>query len=139
MEKTGPSVSSSLVRKDPWGAPCGRNNCTVCSHSPGDCSKKSIVYKWSCQICQEEEKQTWYFGESSRTLFERMVEHQKKMEKGDEESPLVEHHLEKHPGTTIRMKLELVKAQLKPLQRQVLEGQLVANATEGVELMNRKG
>ena len=61
------------------------------------------------------------------------------MEKGDTESPLVEHHQEMHPGVPIRMKLELIKSQLKPLQRQVLEGQLVANPKEGMQLMNRKG
>ena len=81
MEKTGPSISSSLVKKDPWGAPCGRDNCKVCNHSPGDCSKKSVVYEWICMTCKEEEKQTVYYGESSGTLFERLVEHQKKIEK----------------------------------------------------------
>ena len=44
-----------------------------------------------------------------------------------------------HPGVPIRMKPELVKSQLKPLQRQVLEGQLVANPKEGMQLMDRKG
>ena len=82
---------------------------------------------------------TEYYGESSRTLYERMVEHQRKMEKGDTESPLVEHHQEMHQDAPIKMKPELVRSQLKPLQRQVLEGQLVANATEDIQLMNRKG
>merc|ERR1711954_146269 len=97
MEKTGPSIASTLVKKDPWGTPCGREGCAVCTPSPGDCSKKSMVYRWSCSICKEEEKMTEYYGESSRTLFEIMVEHQRKMEKGDTESPLVEHHQDMPP------------------------------------------
>merc|ERR1712081_4092 len=125
-------MASTLVKKDPWGTPCGREGCAVCTHSPGDCSKKSVVYRWSCSICKEEERVTEYYGESSRTLYERMVEHQRKMEKGDTESPLVEHHQEMHPDVPIKMKLRLVKSQLKPLQRHVLQGQLVANPKEGV-------
>ena len=56
----------------------------------------------------------------------------------DEESPLIEHHKKSHPEAEWKMNLELVKYVVKPLQRQVLEGQLIANVPEGTELKNRK-
>ena len=72
--------------------------------------KKECGLQMELHKLQRRGKKTVYCGESSMTLFERMVEHQKKMEKHDVESPLVEHHQDMHPGVPIRMKLELVKA-----------------------------
>ena len=103
--------------------------------------KKSVVYKWTCLICQEAEKKTLYFGESSRTLYERMAEHMAQINKMDSENPTVDHHQTEHikEEDKPRLKLELVWRVVKPLERQVLEGYLIGNQNEDVLLMNRKG
>ena len=46
----------------------------------------------------EKGEKVYYIGESSRTLFDRGLEHLTAIKKGNKESPMVEHADEKHPG-----------------------------------------
>ena len=68
-----------------------------------------------------------------------MSEHLKQIKAGNNNSPMVEHQQEEHEGVPSSFKLELVKSTPKPLERQVLEGQLIRNPKPEVKLMNRKG
>ena len=139
VEKTGASISNVLVKRDPWESECLRPGCLTCTHSPGICGKKGVVYKFSCITCKEGGKEAIYHGESSRTLWERMQEHKKKLEKMDDDSPLVEHLIEVHgEGAVPNFKLELVKAFRKPLERQVYEGVKITLSNPDIT-MNRKG
>ena len=51
----------------------------------------------------------------------------------------MEHHQENLPEKQLKVKLEQVRSVVKPLQRQVLEGQSMVNVPSGTELMNKKG
>ena len=127
VEKTGPTLSNKLVNKDPWKAPCGRSECVVCEHSPGICTKKGVVYRWTCLTCKSQGQETYYYGETSRTLFERMSEHLIQIKAGNNNSPMVEHQQEEHEGIPSSFKLEFIKSTPKPLDRQIWEGQLIRN------------
>ena len=61
-----------------------------CLHS------KRLVYQFSCNLCEEQGKAAHYFGELSRSLFERIPEHKKQIEKRDIESGMMKHHEENH-------------------------------------------
>ena len=68
-----------------------------------------------------------------------MQEHKKKLEKMDDDSPLVEHLIEVHgEGAVPNFKLELVKAFRKPLERQVYEGVKITLSNPDIT-MNRMG
>ena len=101
----------------------------MCKTDPGKCTRKNIVYRYDCLICQEEEGNpgTSYIGE----------EHRKAMAKLDPESPMVEHQEEKHQGQPIRVAMKLVAKVPRPLDRKVTEGVLIASSLQ--PLMNRKG
>ena len=70
--------------------------------------------------CEEKGASAHYFGESSRTSWERHQEHPKLLRKLNKESPLVEHYIDHHPEEMEpRFKLEMVKSFKTPLERQV--------------------
>ena len=110
----------------------------LCSGSPGKCKRKNIVYTFKCNLCKEEDKIGVYFGESSRTGYDRGAEHAAALAKMDQNSPLVEHHLEIHEGRTPSFTMEVVQTFLRPLDRQVMEGVLI-QSFKGDFLMNRRG
>ena len=79
-----------------------------------------------------------YYGETSRTAFERSLEHQALMEAGSLESPMVEHHQEAHPEEELKVAMEVVRLEPKPLHRKTLEGMKISEHKGGF-LMNRRG
>ena len=83
-----------------------------------------------------------YFGESSRTGYDRGLEHQRALANRDEESPLVEHMMNAHPGIQeldngqFEMKVKSVHP--GPLQRQCEEAHMIQTFS-GDTILNRKG
>jgi hypothetical protein len=69
------------------GQPCGREECQPCGRLDDEkipnCKQASILYESSCQICNKDTKgkeeasgrMGIYYGETSRSLFERSKEH----------------------------------------------------------------
>ena len=47
-------------------------------------------------------KQGVYIGESKRTTYHKGSEHLKSIEKGNEDSPMVEHHLNEYRGQEMK-------------------------------------
>ena len=78
------------------------------------------------------------FGETSKSMFERIDQHRKQIEKGDNNSSMIEHHEETHrEEEKPEFKVEMVRSFQKPLERQVFEGIKIA-ASKAIP-MNRKG
>ena len=125
----GKSVLSMMFRKNPWGAPCGRE-CLLCQSAPGKCTMKNIVYKIKCLKCPEEAEAT-YYGETARSTFERAREHTSLIKKMDKESPVVEPYLEQHPGQQVEVTMKVVKKVQRPLKRHTLEGLLISEHSGG--------
>ena len=138
VETVGQTVGAMLVRQDPWTFPCDRDRCMTCQETPGRCMKKGIVYQISCTKCLETGRHTVYFGESSRTSYDRGLEHQKLLQDHSPESPLYEHHQEDHPDMEPDFRMKVLGVFKRPLQRQTKEGQLIADF-KGGNLLNRKG
>ena len=138
VETVGPNLQQLLFKKDPWKSECGRQDCLPCGSKPGDCTKKSVVYRIRCQVCHVKGESATYYGESSRTAYERALEHQDLMEARSLESPMVEHHQEVHPEEELKVSMEVVGHEPRPLNRKTLEGVLISEHTGGT-LMNRRG
>ena len=98
VEKSGTMLKDILHKSNPWaGGLCGREDCLVCMHGGddcGDCSKRNIVYQTTCLDCKEKGKTRRYYGESSRTGYERGQEHVRDYKKESDDS-----HMHKHWST----------------------------------------
>ena len=92
------------------GDACGRQDCQPClSRSEGrpNCKSQSILYESKCTRCNPSKKKTSssqelprkgiYFGESSRSLYERSREHLKDAADFDSGSHIVKHWMNEHP------------------------------------------
>ena len=98
-----------------------------------------MVYQFKCQTCLESgEKEAVYYGESSRTPYERGLEHQKLIDAGSIESPMVEYQEENRQEEPIKFNMEVISQEPRPLHRKTLEGVLISEHKGGA-LLNRKG
>ena len=84
---------------------CGREDCHPCEGNPGkksNCKQSSILYESKCKVCnpdlkgssQKEELQSRvgiYYGETSRSLYERSKEHVRDAESFSEGSHIFKH------------------------------------------------
>ena len=59
--------------------------------------RRNVTYVTTCKICLREGKYTKYFGESSRTCWERAEEHVRELKNSNEKSHMLEHMVESHP------------------------------------------
>ena len=80
VEETGDMVKNLVHKANPWaGEDCAREKCPLCSTGDenGDCRRRNIVYQTQCLKCKTDGRDTLYVGESSRTAYERGIEHQR--------------------------------------------------------------
>ena len=115
---------------------CGRDDCPVCKMEGGGkmCLKGNINYEDKCNLCGEDDAK--YFGESSRNLYTRAKEHEKKFLKNDENSFMFRHQSEFHNNEPPDWSFKVVKTFKDPLSRQVGEAMLIKNH-QGI-LLNSK-
>ena len=137
----GRSIRELLVRKDPVPEHCGRVSCLPCRHKVGCCTRQGPVYKISCNTCKEiGDKESIYVGESARTLYNRGEEHRRALEQFDEESSMVEHSAEDHPGVPPDYSMEPICFSGSPLWRQAVEAnEIMKNLNKNVKVLNRRG
>merc|ERR1711954_52598 len=118
-EELGNTVASMLCKKDPNPQHCGRQNCFPCKgEKQGMCQRQGVIYYMECLECREQGKKTLYVGESSRSGYDRGVEHLRAVEADSEESPLVEHRNLKHQYKAVRFEMILKEFPRTTLQRQ---------------------
>ena len=78
-----------------------------------------------------------YWGESSRTLFQRGKEHWAAYASKSEASVLHKHESEHHQNVPAEWRMKVYNYHSKPLRRQIEEGVLINNARGG-EILNSK-
>ena len=93
------------------GLSCGRQDCQPCmsrDEKRPNCRAQSILYESKCTVCnpasrksksKEEPRKGIYYGESSRSLYERSREHMKDAKDFDSGSHIVKHWMNEHPDT----------------------------------------
>ena len=126
VERGGETLMSKLCRNNPWGSRrCERDNCLYCPHSKegkgGACKREGVVYKIVCIKCEQEKVRAEYWGETSRTGFERGEEHVTGLESRYEKNALWKHiegdHRGEEKGNEIFSR-QVEKGFKKPLARQ---------------------
>ena len=138
VEEMGRTIREMVVRKDPDPKHCGRSNCFTCKEKPGACMRAGIVYRITCMTCKQGGQDTVYIGESARTSWDRGVEHLYALEKGNLESPLVEHAEEDHPQAPRDFKMEVLQFTSRNLIRQATEAMQIRKHRNS-KVINRKG
>ena len=79
VERNGDRIEHLLVKVDPLGDPlCQRPECFSCKTTDkdqGKCRQTNIVYRIQCNPCNTLGSKVNYWGETSRSAFERGAEH----------------------------------------------------------------
>ena len=92
---TNNTLKKRLVktRLNPPSCPSGRRTCHSCQAGlQSKCTTKNVVYELTCSHCGDT-----YIGETSRPVRLRYNEHRRNGINGEEDTPLGEHALQKHP------------------------------------------
>ena len=145
IERGGITIQRMLERPDPWGGePCGREDCWICTSSHeesgksiGKCSTEGAVYRVQCLDCKECGVVCEYIGETSRSTYERSIEHQRALRNKDQKSPLYKHMEECHPGRTPNLLMTILRLHRKALSRQIHEALLISKSKAEILLNNK--
>ena len=104
---------------------CPRKNCWPCENKEGrgmmDCQSESVVYRVTCNQCKEDGVVTEYLGETSRSMHQRAMEHQRNLKNRKEDSTLWLHCEEAHNSLEVGFTIALVRKHKTPLTRQTHE------------------
>ena len=155
VERSGTQIRRVLCKKNPWaGDHCQRENCMVCNQEGGggDCKRRSVVYLTSCNQCKEKAgkekgegeegekgKVACYIGETSKSGFERGVNHQTDYRGLHLDSHILKHKILHHgEGEAISFSMKILQKHSSAFKRQVHEAVMV-EMMEGENLLNSKG
>merc|ERR1712002_358906 len=78
-----------------------------------------------------------YIGETSRSTYERSIEHQRALRNKDQKSPLYKHMEECHPGKEPNLLMKILRLHRKALSRQIHEALLISKSKTEI-LLNKK-
>ena len=110
VEKSGTTLKSILVNSYPWaGGKCGRRRCLPCKArvESSKCRKRNILYESTCQECLGAGEDYTYVGKSSRSGYERAINHMDDYKDRHEDSHMWGHALA-HNGGRLDVKLKFV-------------------------------
>ena len=145
VERSGKVLKRMLQKNNSEGS-CQRANCLLCCNAvdekdAGKCRKRNITYQTTCQECKAVGKKVNYYGESSRTAFERGQEHWNDYKAENEDSHMWKHVTAEHADVDkekVVFSMKVMKNHRSALQRQVHEAILI-ELHEGEPVMNSKG
>ena len=136
------------------GEHCGREDCHPCRRDEKrpNCKQRSILYELKCLLCNPvcdkpsnprgdnppQSRQGIYYGESSRSLHERTLEHIKDAKNFDEGSHIVKHWMITHPTAMERptFQFSIVSSYRDCLSRQVGEAMRILYTRD--QILNSK-
>ena len=99
VERAGPKIGDMLKNNKPWMKDhCGRQECAPCATKPGHCKVPNITYSIECLECSKVGKRAQYIGESSRTFYDRNLDHKRALTSQNSTYGVVRHWMD-HPQT----------------------------------------
>ena len=96
---SGPTLGHKLISSAFSKPPCpaGSKHCHTCENGlRGQCTKKNVIYKIKCEICDKNGRAEFYIGESSRPIRYRFNEHLSDARLRKADTPLGEHISDVH-------------------------------------------
>ena len=98
-----------------------------------------MVYAIECIPCREAGRRRIYWGESSRSAYQRGREHDKEISDGVLTHPLTIHSNEEHEGTQQPYLMRIVSKHRKAMDRQVTESvRIELEGEDGSQCLNFK-
>ena len=157
VERAGVKMVDMLHKADPWqGADCKRDRCKLCDtkqktgkNTTQSCTRRSVIYETHCATClareeeridnmeiEEQEKKNLkadikryvYIGESARSGYERLWEHQRSLEQLSPESHMLKHIVAVHEGEKIEeieFHAKILKYTRSAFERQIRESTMI--------------
>ena len=123
----GKTLSQMFCSSRPYDKPhCIITNCVICPliiSDHHDCKVKCIIYKVTCNICQE-----IYIGETSRTAHDRFSEHRRAVNRPTTypSNALAAHYLEFHDGQEGDIAFDILDSNLySTVRRKVTEAYFI--------------
>ena len=124
-ETGGLSLGKQLIKADlKAGEKCGRPGCLLDKLSGGKGgphNRPSVLYHGVCRLCEEHEVTAEYWGETSRSGYARMRQHEVDVKKKDLGNAFAKHLAIHHPdrqGDITVFNIEVVSSFKKPLPRE---------------------
>lgn len=96
---SGPTLGRKLITSALTKPPCpaGQRYCHTCENGlKGQCTKKCVVYKITCNMCKSNGRTEFYVGECTRPVRYRFNEHLSDARLRKVDTPLGEHMLDFH-------------------------------------------
>ena len=132
---------SKNAPSDPFASRlCDRESCQVCTSvdSKGGCKQASIGYTLSCDPCHLNQIEATYQGESSKSAFERGLQHSKGLLKKAEDNPIWKHsQLHHNSDNKIGFSMQVTGRFSKPMIRQENEA-IRIRESQAVHEMNSR-
>ena len=129
------------AQSDPFASrTCNRTNCVVCStpNSNGGCKQAGIGYQLSCNPCSDLDIESTYQGESSKSAFERGLQHAKGLIKKSNDNPIWKHSELHHQGDNkIPFTMSVTGRFAKPMVRQENEAIRIRESKAKYEMNSR--
>ena len=170
VERAGVKLEEMLHKSNPWqGDDCGRRKCLLDESKQKSgknleqsCTRRSIIYETHCESCYradveeiekleigEKEKaerikrirKFKYIGESARSAYERLWEHQHQLEQLSPESHMLKHIVERHPEEKIEdieFRAKIIKYTRSAFERQIRESVLIQENKDCHNILNSK-
>ncbi|MEL7309436.1 MAG: hypothetical protein AAGK05_17325, partial [Pseudomonadota bacterium] len=98
-------------------------DCEICESLPNQymCSDRFLVYKFTCNICQN-----FYIGQTSRPFSVRFKEHMRSVHNRDNKSALSQHVTEAHKNqSSVTFKCDVIKKCFSPLDTRLIEARAI--------------
>ena len=112
-EKAGNKFKDILCKSNPWAkSEYGRADCPLCKQQNGkqlgNCRKEGVTYKITCKRCKNQGKEVIYWGESSRSFYERGKEHLDGQMNENDNNPLYKHDTNDHDSIKQEYTIEVI-------------------------------
>ena len=153
------------------GKDCGRENCFICAtklltgkNLTSDCTSRNVVYEIKCITCEKaelarivgktsEEKESSettnnkniptakYIGETSRSGYERGLEHLDKLASLSSQSHMLKHMLDKHEDTDfseVQWGMSILGKKRSAFERQITEAVTIMKESKKHDILNSK-
>ena len=164
VEQPGLPVMASLAKGDPFPKDqCTRGSCPLAGPCRGQCSRESVLYVATCNICYDKQLEEgvdpedvverMYIGETSRTIRVRSSQHQRdylrcssnrNLEPGT--SFMWDHYSETHGGSTTptlvdpkaHFSFRMISCFRDPMSRQLSEASRIQSGLNRGKFLNKE-
>ena len=141
VERRGQSMKKRLQKSDPFKKiNCDIKDCVICKEGMNvDCRKRGVVYEIECK---ENECGKKYIGQTGRSLYERVREHENYSEKDieNDSKPLARHSYECHGNDRIKYDVRIIgNMQGKPSKRMIGEAVYIDSLPRHKSMNGKRG